>query len=252
MDFELFSIIAGIASILGVVFYLWDKYKKKREDKSNQDGSGSQNVAQISLNKGSIINIENIGTLNILENNVTNETIKPWEGKLQDEISEQSESLSEFDLTMTPEQISQILGYVSKDTAEQLTHKRKEWKEGHTLKVKEWLEELEDGKWDYLSQEIKADVLLFKADIELKETRDIRRVCELADKAQSLMPSQNQNRIRALIAYHEEGPEEAIKVLDNQNDMESLNLKADFLIELDRVEEAFEILNFGDESNGEA
>ena len=94
-------------------------------------------------------------------------------------------------------------------------------------------------------------MLLLEAVIELEENRDISRARELADKAQSLMPSQNQIRFRTLIVYHESGPEEAIGLLDNQDDIDSLNLKAALLLEIGRVEESLEILDLGDKSNGE-
>ena len=151
---------------------------------------------------------------------------------------------------VTEEQISQLLGQESKNTAKQLICMRKEWQEGHKSKVMEWLEGLRNGKWHLLSPEVKADVLLFEAGIELDENHDISRARELADEAHILMPSQNQIRIRAWIVCYENGPEEALSVLDNQKDIDSLNLRATFLLMLNRVEEALEVLNFKDESNG--
>ena len=148
-------------------------------------------------------------------------------------------------------QISQLSGQASEDTAEQLKRMRREWQEGHTSKVKQWLESLRNGKWPFLSSEVKADVLLFEAGIELDENRDISRARELADEARTLMPSQNQIRIRAWIVCYEKGPEEAINVLDNQEDIDSLNLRATFLFMLGRFEEGLEILDFEDESNGQ-
>ena len=149
------------------------------------------------------------------------------------------------------DQISQLSGQVSEETAERLKGMRKEWQEGHKSKVMRWLEGLRNGKWPFLSSEVKADVLLFQAGIELDENHDIRLARELADKAQTLMPSQNQVCIRAMIVYYEEGPEEAIGLLDNQDDIDSRNLKAALLLEIGRVEEALEVLDFEDESNGE-
>ncbi len=148
-------------------------------------------------------------------------------------------------------QINQLSGQASEDTAEQLKRMRREWQEGHTSKVKQWLEGLRNGKWPFLSSEVKADVLLFEAGIELDENRDISRARELADEARTLMPSQNQIRIHAWIVCYEKGPEEAVSVLDNQEDIDSLNLRATFLFMLGRFEEGLEILDFEDESNGQ-
>lgn len=148
-------------------------------------------------------------------------------------------------------QISQISGQISEDTVEQLNCMRKAWQEGRTSEVRKWLGSLRNGKWSLLLPEVKADVLLLEAAIELEENRDISRARKLADEAQSLMPSQNQVRFRTMILYHERGPEEAIGLLDNQDDIDSLNLKAALLLEIGRVEESLEILDIGDKSNGE-
>lgn len=148
-------------------------------------------------------------------------------------------------------QISQLSGQISEDTAEQLNRMHKARREGRTSEVRQWLESLRNDKWSFLSPEVKADVLLLEAIIELEENRDISRARKLADKAQSLMPSQNQVRFRTMIVYHERGPEEAIGLLDNQDDIDSLNLKAALLLEIGRVEESLEILDLGDKSNGE-
>ena len=152
---------------------------------------------------------------------------------------------------ITEEQISQLLGQESENTAKQLICMRKEWQEGHKSKVMQWLEGLRNGKWPFLSSEVKADVLLFEAGIELEEKRDVGRARELANEARTLMPSQNQIRIRAWIVCYEKGPEEALSVLDNQKDIDSLNLKATFLFMLGRFEEGLEILDFEDESHGQ-
>lgn len=274
MDFDL-TTVESIATILGSVIAavtlalaIWwrrSKAKKKEDgDRQNQEIPGSQNTQYTATNM-TVINISN-------GNSDTSEAIKSLlkppaqeqtpiplqidetvsnrkQRNQQDETSEFLES--DFTIGSALEQIRQLSEYESKDTAEQLICMRKEWQDGNKSKAMQWLKGLRNGKWPLLSPEVKADVLIFEAEIELKENGNIRRARELADKAQSLMPSQNQNRIRALIAYHEEGPEEAIKVLDNQDDIDidSLNLKADFLIELGRVEEALEILNFGNKSN---
>ena len=145
-------------------------------------------------------------------------------------------------------QISQLSGHASEDTAEQLKRMRREWQEGHTSKVKQWLESLRNGKWPFLSSEVKANVLLLEAGIELEENRDISRARKLADEAQEFMPSQNQVCFRAMIVYYEEGPEEAMGLLDNQDDIDSLNLKAALLLDLGRVEEALDVVDFEDES----
>ena len=260
---QIATILGTVIAIVGLILAIrWQRSKTKKEedeDRQNQEIPGSQNTQYTATNM-TVINISN-GNSDISE--AIKSLLKPptqeqtpiplqidetvsnrKQRNQQDETSEFLES----DFTIL-EQIRQLSEYESKDTAEQLICMRKKWQDGNKSEVIQWLKGLKNDKWPLLSPEVKADVLIFEAEIELKENGNIRRARELADEARSLMPSQNQNRIRALIAYHEEGPEEAIKVLGNQDDIDSLNLKADFLIELGRVEEAFEILNFGYKSN---
>ena len=146
-------------------------------------------------------------------------------------------------------QISQLSGQVSENTAEQLISMRKARRAGHTSKVIKWLESLRNGNWSFLSPEVKADVLLLEAVIELEENHDISRARELADEALIFMPSQNQVHFRTLIIYHESGPDEALEagLLDNQDDIDSLNLKAALLLESGHIEESLEILDLKDE-----
>lgn len=100
-----------------------------------------------------------------------------------------------------------------------------------------------ETKWRIISPEVKAKVLRFEASLELDIAGDVNRSKQLADEAKDLVPSDNQSRLRALIAYKDAGPKAAIKLLDGQEDVESLNLKAALLLELGRLEECQAILN---------
>lgn len=124
-------------------------------------------------------------------------------------------------------------------------------KKGEAVK---WVKDLRENKtrWRIISPGVKAKVLRFQATLELDITRNVVRARQLADEAGGLYPHDNDSRLRALIAYYEDGPEAALKLLEGQQEVESLNLKAAFLLELGRLEECQAILNFasgGLESN---
>ena len=84
---------------------------------------------------------------------------------------------------------------------------------------------------------MKAKVLRFEAALELDLTGDVGRAKQLADDALEFAPSDDQARLRSLITRRESGPEEAIKILEGRKDIDSLNLKAAFLLEMGRVQE---------------
>ena len=63
-----------------------------------------------------------------------------------------------------------------------------------------------------------------------------------ADEARNLFPSDSETRLQALIAYREHGPEKGIEYLSGQEDIDSINLKAAFLLEIGQVKECRQTL----------
>jgi hypothetical protein len=151
-------------------------------------------------------------------------------------------------------QLEELVTLVSGETEKHLQLMRTAWQEGREEEPIEWLKNLKrnNALWRVLSPQVKAKVLCFEASLELGVKGNITQAKKLADEAQTLAASHNQSRLRALIAYREDGPEAALKLLEGQQDVESLNLKAAFLLELGRLDECQTILNFasgGLESN---
>ena len=142
-------------------------------------------------------------------------------------------------------QIEQLAGQVTSHTEQQIELMRKAWREGRRDEAVKWVIAIKKNQtlWPYLSSKIKAKVLRFEAGLELDLTGDVERAKQLADEALSLDPSDDQARLRSLIARRESGPEEAIEHLKGREDIDSLNLRAAFLLEMGRVQECLAILN---------
>lgn len=132
---------------------------------------------------------------------------------------------------------------ISSETEQRLEQMRTAWREGRLDEANRWLIDLkgDSDRWRALSAQVKAKVLRFEAGLTLDMTGDIAQATRLADEAKNLSPSDNQARLRALITYKEKGPEAALELLKDQEDIESLNLKAAFLLEMGRVEDCLEI-----------
>jgi hypothetical protein len=153
-------------------------------------------------------------------------------------------------------QLGQLATWVSSEIKQRLDAIRAGYREGRRDEATIWLKELKDdvAVWSVLSPEVKAKLLCFEAGLELDLRDDLNRAKQLVDEAQALLPADNQARLRALMAYKESGPEAALELLEGQEDVDSLNLKASLLLEMGRVEESLVILNFeeiGLETNGE-
>jgi len=145
-------------------------------------------------------------------------------------------------------QIDRLAERVSGTIKQNLELMHVAWREGRRNEAVKWIKNLKgDGAlWRILSPEVKAKVLRFESSLELFTTGDITRTRKLADEAHSLAPSDDETKLRALIAYQEAGPEAALELLKGQEDVDTQNLRAALLLEMGLPEESLAMLNFGD------
>lgn len=122
------------------------------------------------------------------------------------------------------------------DTIENL---RRSLREGRREEALLGLEKIkkDNSIWPVLLPDIQAAVISFEAELVLIIEEDINKAKNLVHEAQELDPSNDQTRLRALIALVEDGPEEAIKLLDGQEDIDCKNLKARLLLNMGNIEE---------------
>lgn len=141
------------------------------------------------------------------------------------------------------EQLGDIL---STDAEHHLESMRNALREGRKEEAVEWVKSLRaDGtQWRILSPSAQAKVIRFEAGLLLDVSENLDQSKRLADEARNLAPEDNDSRLRALIASQETGFEDAITILDDQVDIDSINLKASFLLNLDRAEECAQLLTF--------
>lgn len=153
-------------------------------------------------------------------------------------------------------QINHLASQISKEIEKRFELMLEAWREGRKNETTTWITEIkcDESLWLALSPQIQAKLLRFEAGLELYVRNDISRAEALADEARKLAPSDNEVRLRALIAYRKSGPKVAIDLLSGQNDVDSLNLKAAFFLEMGQVNEcrqALELENVGIEPNAE-
>jgi hypothetical protein len=146
-------------------------------------------------------------------------------------------------------QLEDLAALVSSDVERQLELMRSAWREGRRKEGQDWVANLraDQTRWSSLEPRVKARVLVFEALLVVQTTEDMPRARQLADEARILAPSEKQARLRALIAHREGDPEEALNVLAGEGDIDSKNLRAAILLEMGRVKECQEALQFGSE-----
>lgn len=140
-------------------------------------------------------------------------------------------------------QLNVFASVFSNETERNLQMMRKSWREGRKDEAINWIRALKlKEEWSIISSEVKSKIIRFEASLELDLSEDINIAKRLADEAKNLFPSANDARLRALIAFKEEGVESAVKILNGQEDIDSLNLEAAFLLKLGRIDECSELL----------
>lgn len=142
-------------------------------------------------------------------------------------------------------QVEQLASQVSNYVEQEFDQAREHWRQGRRVEAERWVQDLKsnDIKWSILSAEKKAKVLCFEANIELTLRNNFTGAKKLSDEAYAISPSNNQIILKTLISYYENGPESAIKILEDHNDIDSLNLKAALLLDMGRVHECLAILD---------
>ena len=121
----------------------------------------------------------------------------------------------------------------SEEAERRLEDMRGAWHEGRRREAVSLLDALktDTGTWEAVSAGTKAKVLRFEAGARLHLSDDLDRAKRLADEGRALSPSDDETRVRALIASAETGADAAAEVLAGRQDADSVNLRASLLLE---------------------
>lgn len=147
-------------------------------------------------------------------------------------------------VTLTNEHY-QLAAQYSKEMEHNLDDLLEAWREGRGREVKQKLAQIvnQQTTWATLESGSKARVLVLQAAVELDLTGDVTQAKVLADKAKEFAPGYNDARIRAQIAYRTEGFDQALALLQDRDDVDSLNLKAALLLEAGRLPECSAVID---------
>lgn len=121
----------------------------------------------------------------------------------------------------------------SEEAERRLEGMREAWHEGRRGEAIALLDGLkaDAATWEAVSAGTKAKVLRFEASARLHVSGDLDRAKRLAYEARVLSPSDDETRVRALIARAETGAGVAAQVLEGRRDADSVNLRASLLLE---------------------
>lgn len=149
--------------------------------------------------------------------------------------------------------MGQLEESLSEEVEAQLESRLTGWREGRYVEAPDWIRDIKEDatKWGALAPRVKARILCFEGRVALGLQQDVVAAKEIADEAEALFPVGELPRLRAMIVYTEDGPEAALESLKGHDDIDSLNLRAAFLLELGRTEDALLTLEAHNDGSGE-
>lgn len=148
-------------------------------------------------------------------------------------------------------QLDHLTARVISDVERDLERMHVAWREGRDSDVADWLKYTKSDNvlWQSMSSKVKARILRFEALLTLELKGNVELAKQLAVDAQTLVPSDNQTRLQALIVYKEKGPEDAVKLLAGQMNIDNINLRASLLLEMGSADKCREELSKIDNSD---
>ncbi len=150
------------------------------------------------------------------------------------------------------EQIETLATRLSSETERQLNQMKQAWREGRKEAVRVWLYQVKSDQvvWERLAPLIRARVLRFEARVKLDLTHKTYLATQLADEADRLTPDDPDYIIQAFIAFYEHDAERGLACIPDRDDAKHANLRASFLLELGRIDEARAMLQRADAALG--
>jgi len=136
-------------------------------------------------------------------------------------------------ISVLANQIEKLGENLSVQAQQRLVTLKNAWREGKRQETLQELQELRQDRdfWAALSDETKAKYLCFEGNIQLHLNENAQIARELADEANSLTSTSNEAQLRASIAFTTGQIKEAIEVLADWDDPESLHFKAALYLE---------------------
>lgn len=126
------------------------------------------------------------------------------------------------------ETVKSLTGEFSEFIEKLIQDIRLAWRRGKVNDAITWIEKTKNDQstWDTIDSELKARILRIEAGISLDVNNDISRAELLVTEAKSVFPTDNQNIIKAHIAFAKGDTKTALNYLRNSSSEDELNLKA--------------------------
>lgn len=141
-------------------------------------------------------------------------------------------------------QLTHLSDRVASEIQSQLERMGALWRQGSRTEALQWVKDVKNDThvWLALPADLRARLLRFEASIELEQRADLSHVNQLALEADALCASIEGLRLKALITYREKGAAAAVQTLKGQEDVDTLNLMAALLLEMNEYDKCSRVI----------
>ena len=134
--------------------------------------------------------------------------------------------------------IGHLSSELSKEKAKQLDKFREFYRQGYLQRAFACLKVLrDDPNWDVFDKPLQAQILQSLSSYILSVEHDIEKAKKLAEQARAILPEGDDTFLQALISYHTQGAEAALRMISSPSSIDIFNLELGLLLELGRTEE---------------
>ena len=163
-----------------------------------------------------------------------------------DVLSIKSSQSLQFDLEAISVQRLELANELSKSKLERLEDFREQYRQGkrrHALDSICNLYNESQETWKLLDKFARGQILRILALYILNIENDVDKATGIAAKAKENDPEGDDTVLRAILAYHKDGPEAALPIICASSTLDAINLRASLLFELGKFADVVKLLN---------
>jgi tetratricopeptide (TPR) repeat protein len=163
-----------------------------------------------------------------------------------DVLSIKSSQRLQFDLEAISVQRLELANELSKSKLERLEDFREQYRQGkrrHALDSICSLYNESQETWKLLDKFARGQILRILALYILNIENDVDKATGIAAKAKENDPEGDDTVLRAILAYHKDGPEAALPIICASSTLDAINLRASLLFELGKFDDVVKLLN---------
>jgi hypothetical protein len=151
----------------------------------------------------------------------------------------------ELDLEASGSQRLQLADALSKSKLEKLEELREQYRQGkhqHALEGVLTLYNEGQGEWKLLDKFTRGKILRILALYFLNVESNVEKAIEIAAIAKENDPDGDDTILQTVLAYHRDGPEAALPIIENLSTLDGINLHASLLFQLGKNSKVLELL----------